>query len=157
LAINYSTNFNLTGAPVLGQQDAVSNLSYLGTPDINLQPTVICDPRKNLAPRQYANGACFGFPAQGGANGSFNLPYIHGPAFFQSDLTVIKDFHFKEGHTFEFRAAAFNFLNYKLKTFSNIDASSLQLIYPLSSDQNFGRSIYNSGRRVFELAVRYSF
>jgi hypothetical protein len=157
LAINYSTNFNLTGAPVLGQQDAVSNLSYLGTPDINLQPTVICDPRKNLAPRQYANGACFGFPAQGGANGSFSLPYIHGPAFFQSDLTVIKDFQFKEGRTLEFRAAAFNFLNYKLKTFSNIDASSLQLIYPLSSDQNFGRSIYNSGRRVLELAVRYSF
>jgi hypothetical protein len=33
----------------------------------------------------------------------------------------------------------------------------LQLIYPLSSDQNFGRSFYNSGRRVLELAVRYSF
>jgi len=157
LAINYSTNFNLTGPPVAGQQDAIGNLSFLGTPDINLQPTVLCNPRANLAPRQYANGACFGFPAQGGANGVFNLPYLHGPAYFQSDLTLIKDFHLKAGHTLEFRAAAFNFLNYKLKTFSNIDASSLQLIYPLTSDQNFGRSIYNSGRRVIELAVRYQF
>jgi hypothetical protein len=157
LAVNYSTNFNLTGPPVSGQQDAVSNLSYLGTPDVNLQPTVICDPRSHLAPRQYANGSCFGFPAQGGANGSFNLPYLHGPAYFQSDLTLIKDFHLKESHNLQFRAAAFNFLNYKLKTFSNIDASSLQLVYPLTSDQNFGRSIYNSGRRVIELAVRYSF
>ena len=87
----------------------------------------------------------------------FNLPYIHGPAYFQSDLTLIKDFHLRDSHTLEFRAAAFNFLNYKLKTFSNIDASSLQLIYPLTSDQNFGRSLYNSGRRVIELAVRYSF
>jgi hypothetical protein len=157
LAINYSTNFNLTGAPVSGQQDAVSNLSYLGTPDINLQPTVLCNPTGGLAKRQYANGGCFGFPQQGGANGSFSLPYIHGPAFFQSDLTAIKDFRFKDGHALQFRAAAFNFLNYKLKTFSNINASSLQLIYPLSSDQNFGRSFYNSGRRVLELAVRYSF
>lgn len=157
LAINYSTNFDLTGAPVQGQQDAVSNLSYLGTPDINLQPTVLCNPRSHLAARQYANGACFGFPAQGGANGWFDLPYLHGPAFFQSDLTLIKDFHLKESRTLEFRAAAFNFLNYKLKTFSNIDASTLQLIYPLSSDENFGRSIYNSGRRVIELEARYSF
>jgi hypothetical protein len=157
LAINYSTNFNLTGPPVSGQQDALSNLSYLGTPDINLQPTVLCNPGANLAARQYANGACFGFPVQGGANGSFNLPYLHGPAYFQSDLTLIKDFHLKSSHTLEFRGAAFNFLNYKLKTFSNIDASSLQLIYPLTSDQNFGRSFYNSGRRVFELTVRYSF
>ncbi len=157
LAINYSTNFNLTGPPVSGQQDAVSNLSFLGTPDINLQPTVLCNPAVNLAARQYANGSCFGFPAQGGANGVFNLPYLHGPAYFQSDLTLIKDFHLNDNHTLEFRAAAFNFLNYKLKTFSNIDASSLQLIYPLTSDQNFGRSLYNSGRRVIELAVRYSF
>jgi len=157
LAINYSTNFNLTGAPVMGQQDAVGNLPFLGTPDINLQPTVLCDPRKNLAPRQYANGACFGFPAQGGSNGSFNLPYIHGPAYFQSDLTAIKGFHLKEGRALELRAAAFDVLNYKLKTFSNIDASSLQLIYPLTSDQNFGRTIYNSGRRVLELSARYSF
>ena len=157
LAINYSTNFNLTGPPVSGQQDAVSNLSFLGTPDINLQPTVLCNPAVNLAARQYANGFCFGFPAQGGANGVFNLPYLHGPAYFQSDLTLIKDFHLNDNHTLEFRAAAFNFLNYKLKTFSNIDASSLQLIYPLTSDQNFGRSLYNSGRRVIELAVRYSF
>jgi len=142
---------------VSGQQDAVSNLSFLGTPDINLQPTVLCNPAVNLAARQYANGSCFGFPAQGGANGVFNLPYLHGPAYFQSDLTLIKDFHLNDNHTLEFRAAAFNFLNYKLKTFSNIDASSLQLIYPLTSDQNFGRSLYNSGRRVIELAVRYSF
>jgi len=157
LAVNYSTNFNLTGPPISGQQDALSNLSYLGTPDVNLQPTVLCDPGVNLGKRQYANGACFGFPAQGGANGSFNLPYLHGPAFFQSDLTLIKDFRLKDAHTLEFRAAAFNFLNYKLKTFSNINASSLQLIYPLTSDQNFGHSLYNSGRRVIELAVRYSF
>ena len=63
----------------------------------------------------------------------------------------------EHARTLEFRGAAFNFLNYKLKTFSNIDASSLQLIYPLTSDQNFGHSFYNSGRRVVELAVRYSF
>jgi len=157
LAINYSTNFNLTGQPGPASQNAIGNLYYLGTPDINLQPTVLCNPGVGLGKRQYANGACFGFPAQGGANGSFNLPYLRGPAYFQSDLTLIKDFHLREQHTLEFRGAAFNFLNYKLKTFSNIDASSLQLIYPLTSDQNFGHSFYNSGRRVVELAVRYSF
>jgi hypothetical protein len=69
----------------------------------------------------------------------------------------VKDFKVKERQTLEFRAAAFNFLNYKLKTFSNVDSGSLSLVYPLSSDQNFGQSIYNSGRRVIELAVRYQF
>jgi hypothetical protein len=157
LALNYSTNFYLSGQPGPSTQDAIGNLSYLGTPDINLQPTVLCNPTANLKRRQYANAACFGYPAQGGSNGVFNLPYIHGPAFFQSDLTLIKDFHLRHDQTLEFRGAAFNFLNYKLKTFTNIDASSLQLTYPLSTDQAFGTSFYNTGRRVVEIAARYSF
>jgi len=87
----------------------------------------------------------------------FNLPYMRGPAFFQSDLTVIKDFRLKHAQTLELRAAAFNFLNYKLKTFSNLTPASLNLTYPLTTNDAFGTSVYNSGRRVVELAVRYSF
>jgi len=157
LAINYSTNFYLTGIPGPSSQNPIGNLYNLGTPDINLQPTVLCNPTANLRPRQYANAACFGYPAQGGANGVFNLPYMHGPAFFQSDLTLIKDFHLKGAQTLEFRAAAFNFLNYKLKTFSNLTPASLNLTYPLTTNDAFGTSVYNSGRRVIELSVRYSF
>jgi hypothetical protein len=157
LAINYSTNFYLTGTPGPTSQNPIGNLFNLGTPDISLQPTVLCNPTANLKPRQYANAACFGYPQAGGANGVFNLPYIHGPAFFQSDLTLIKNFRMEHARTLEFRAAAFNFLNYKLKTFSNLTPASLNLTYPLTTNEAFGTSVYNSGRRVVELAVRYSF
>jgi hypothetical protein len=157
LAINYSTNFYLTGIPGPSSQNPIGNLFDLGTPDVNLQPTVLCDPTQGLKPRQYANAACFGYPSPGGANGVFNLPYIHGPAFFQSDLTLIKDFPMEHARTLEFRLAAFNFLNYKLKTFSNLTPASLNLTYPLNTNEGFGTSVYNSGRRVLEIAVRYSF
>jgi hypothetical protein len=100
---------------------------------------------------------CFALPPQGGANGPMEFPYIHGPAYFQSDLTVVKDFKIREKQTLEFRAAAFNFLNYKLETFSKFIPGELNLTYPAVNDPAFGTSTLNSGRRVMELSLKYSF
>jgi len=47
------------------------NTTFLGTPDITLQPHLICDPRSNLAKHQYMNGACFQLPQVGGQNGDY--------------------------------------------------------------------------------------
>ncbi len=158
LATNYTSNFSLTG------QNSFSNIplggaQFLGTTDVNLQPVLTCDPRYGLAPRQYVNPNCFALPKPGGYNGVFRFPYLHGPAFFQSDLTLIKGFKIKESKSLELRLAAFNFLNYKLKTFTNVHPQALSLIYNNNLPQNgtFGFAADNSGRRVMEASVRYSF
>ena len=95
----------------------------------------------------------------GGYNGPFRYPYLHGPAFFQSDMTVVKGFKLKESRQLEFRLAAFNFLNYKLKTFTNVHPQALQLIYNNGIPQNgtFGYAADNAGRRTMEVNIKYSF
>lgn len=161
LAINYSTNFGLGGyitSTIAGQQNYyLGSVPYLGTTDVNLQPLLNCNPTAHLQRRQYVSANCFALPTPGGQNGPFNLPYIHGPAYFQADSTLVKDFHVREKQTLEFRAAAFNFLNYKLKTFTNLAQPALSLTYPLATDTGFGLSQYNSGRRVLEMAIKYTF
>ena len=159
-ATNYTTNFGLNGnvLQVPGvQQYPINNQTYLGTPDVSLQPLLTCDPRSNLARRQYARSDCFAVPAPGGANGPMNYPYIHGPAYFQSDLTLVKDFKLHEKQNLEFRVAAFNFLNHKLPTFSNKSPGETTLSIPTSADPNFGHSVINTGRRVMELNAKYTF
>ena len=158
LATNYTTNFNLGG------QNPYSNIplggaQYLGTTDVNLQPLLTCDPRSQLAPRQYINPNCFALPQPGGFNGPFRYPYLHGPAFFQSDLTVVKDIKVHNSKQLEFRLEAFNFLNYKLKTFTNLHPQALSLVYNAGIPQNgtFGFSEDNSGRRVMEVNIKYTF
>jgi hypothetical protein len=159
-ATNYSTDFGLGGyipsTPAV-QTYPIDSDSYLGTPDVSLQPLLTCDPRTNLRRRQFMRSDCFALPPQGGANGPMEFPYIHGPAYFQSDLTVVKDFKIREKQTLEFRAAAFNFLNYKLETFSKFIPGELNLTYPAVNDPAFGTSTLNSGRRVMELSLKYSF
>jgi hypothetical protein len=157
---NYTPDFGLGGyipaSPGVPTYPIDSD-SYLGTPDVSLQPLLTCNPTTSLARRQYMRAACFTLPAQGGQNGPMEFPYIHGPAYFQSDLTVVKDFKLHEKQTLEFRAAAFDFLNYKLPTFSKFIPGELNLTYPAINDPAFGTSSLNTGRRVMELAVKYSF
>jgi hypothetical protein len=159
-ATNYTTNFGLYGnvASVPGvAQYPISNQTYLGTPDVSLQPLLVCDPRTNLRRRQYMRSDCFALPPQGGANGPMNFPYIHGPAYFKSDLTLVKDFKIREKQNLEFRVAAFNFLNHKLPTFSKFSPGETTLSIPIKQDPNFGSSVINDGRRVMELNAKYTF
>jgi hypothetical protein len=157
---NYSTNFGLGGfvpaTPGVSSYP-IENQTYLGTPDVSLQPLLTCDPRTNLRRRQYMRADCFALPPIGGANGPMQFPYIHGPYYFQSDLTLVKDFKVKEKQTLEFRAAAFNVLNHKLSTFSKFEPGELSLVFPAITDPAFGSSVLNSGRRVLELNAKYSF
>jgi hypothetical protein len=157
---NYSQNFGLYGninATANIPQFPIENQTYLGTPDVSLQPLLTCDPRTNLHRRQFMRADCFALPPQGGANGPMQFPYIHGPAYFQSDLTLVKDFKVREKQMLEFRAAAFNFLNHKLATFSKFEPGETQLVFPNNSNPQFGTSVLNAGRRVMELSLKYTF
>ena len=165
----YSMNFKLKG--VVGA-NSVNNTTYLGTPDVSLQPMLTCDPTAGLNSKQYVNGACFALPSIGLQNGSFDFPYIHGPAYFDTDLTLLKNFHLKEGRNLQLRFAGFNVLNHPITSFSGRFPAEANLYYsgttvgqlpaPTSGcsvvgSSCFGYAGYKQGRRVIELAAKYSF
>lgn len=78
-------------------------------------PLVTCDPRHH-ASGAYYNPNCFGTPAYGQL-GTFNWPYIHAPAYFDSDLGIYKTFKITESKSLQFRVQATNFLNHPLPQF----------------------------------------
>jgi hypothetical protein len=190
-----NTNLSLGGSgpsfvdPVTGTNGVynLNNLTYLGTPNSNIQPTVICNPTANLKMHQYFNAACFSGPNPG-TNGAWQLPYLHGPSYFNSDLAVFKTFKVTERQNVEFRISAFNFLNHPLDSFQNHGDMSLSMNYqcnggpasstnycPLGSGQYVitnqattpfvlngsntavGYASTRFGRRVLEVSAKYTF
>ena len=165
----YSLNFKLKG--VVGANN-VNSTTYLGTPDVSLQPNLTCDPSTGLQAKQYVNGACFALPSIGAQNGSFNFPYLHGPAYFDTDLTLLKNLKTGDKGSLQLRLAAFNFLNHPITSFSGRFPSEANLYYsgttvPSLSNTTgncsvvgsacFGYAGYKQGRRVVEIAAKYSF
>lgn len=143
------------------------NRQILGTSDITLQPVLTCDPTKNLLPHQYVNGNCFAVPGNGTPgtlqNGRYQLPYIKGPAYTNSDLSLHKSFKISERQGLQLRASAFNFLNHPLVSF-NPNGNNLKLTMVKgvngqygNTNSMFGFTDIKFGQRVVELAVRYSF
>ncbi len=154
---------------------------WLGSPDYLLQPTLYCDPSSNLKSKQFINPTCFGIPLPGGPStgpdalssnptgqGVYRLPYIHGPAYSRSDLTVLKNFSAGEKRNLQFRLAAFNVINHPLVSFNNNDQSNVQLAFQgatagqalKQSDlthQNFGTASVKYGARLVELSVKFQF
>jgi hypothetical protein len=141
----------------------ISNVSLLGTPDIQLNPILTCNPTSNLGPHQYINPSCFGVPTQIGQNGPTVLPAIYGPAFFNADLGLFKNFPIKEAMKLQFRIDAFNFLNHPLWSFPN--AQNLALGYTQGANGGafslntplFGTATEKQGNRIVQLAVKFYF
>jgi hypothetical protein len=136
----------------------VSNTSLLGTNAVALRPLITCDPGANLGPNQHVNQACFAIPSQIGQNGPTVLPVVYGPAFFNADLGLFKNFDLSESKRLQFRFNGYNFLNHPLWSFSNanltlgFDRNTGQLNTPL-----FGYVTEKQGRRVIQLAVKFIF
>jgi hypothetical protein len=59
----------------------------------------------------------------------WQLPYIHGPAYFNSDLALFKTFKVTERQNVEFRVSGFNFLNHPLESFQNNGDDTLSFNY----------------------------
>ncbi len=111
---------------------SIDAFNYLGTNNSSLMPTVICNPTANLKAHQYFNADCFSVgPAK--QNGPWQLPYIHGPAYFNSDLAAFKTFKVTERQAMEFRLSAFNFLNHPLDSFQNNGDNSISYNYQCGS------------------------
>ncbi len=161
---NYSSNFNL-GGYILDRLDANGQPVGLnaklinGTPDISAQPILLCDPRKNLKPNQYVNGACFAQPTPG-HNGSFIFPYIKGPGFINHDLSVFKNWEFSESKKLQFRLSAYNFINHAVWSFRNgeprLDLKFDQQGKLIDSDV-YGIPDTKFGRRLLQFALKFYF
>lgn len=155
-----------------GYADNISlNGAYAdGTPDEQAAPQLLCDPRKGLKSGQYFNASCFGAPGHL-QNGTYRLPYIHGPAFFNDSTGIFKSFAFREGRRLEIRVEAFNLFNHPWSEFI-ADDSNMYIGYEnipggtgtnypaggtLPSTLNAGVSDNKTGHREIQLAAKYFF
>jgi hypothetical protein len=142
----------------------ISNLNFLGTPDVVLQPKLTCDPRTNLntAAHQHLNVACFALPSFG-VNGPAQEPYVHAPGYFDVDARLGKDFHVRERQVVAVQLSAFNVINRPNYSFSSKfpDEQTLRYFGPTiataSASSNFGFSQFRFGRRVTEISIKYNF
>jgi len=158
-----------TANPTLCQVPLTSSLAF-GTPDISLQPTIVGSP-KGKKPHQYIDGTVFRLPVIG-SNGPTSYGNLRGPAYFDSDLTMSKQFTIREKDHLQFRVASYNFLNRANYTFSSLYPGSYGLNFTqtetgtnLNSDlsnatnqqANFGSTPIRTGRRIMEISVKYQF
>jgi hypothetical protein len=177
-----------SGAPVsassgydygMGTQGTGAAVQMLGTPNVSLRPVLTCDPRMGLKKGQYVNPDCFAAPttaSNGFGNG--HTGYIPLPKYWNSDLTLIKNFSIGERQSVELRFAGFNFLNHALTSFSNGD-SNLKLNFDGTTHQltngngtsaangggacpgptckDFGYADYTYGHRILEAGAKFSF
>jgi hypothetical protein len=141
---------------------------WLGTPDVQLMPTVLCNPAaKTSTANQFINPTCFGLPYPE-TNGTYRLPYIRGPRYIDHDITLLKNFSMGEGKRLQVRAAGFNFLNHPLVSFNQENNTNLQLAFQNAvvgqalttsqiTHQDFGIANIKVGSRLLELGAKFFF
>jgi hypothetical protein len=115
------------------------------------------------------NLSCFSAPAIG-QQGDRQFPYLSGPSYSNSDLTVYKTFAITERQKVQFRASAFNFLNHPLWGFSS--GNDVSLKYATTNGTSFSPNVasglpagYTWGTmdsksgspRIMEFSLKYSF
>jgi hypothetical protein len=138
--INYPTT--------LPSGNALSQKTYYGTDSgtggasgFTIQPALTCDPASGISGLLRANLNCFSAPAFQ-TSGVRSFPYLHGPAYFGSDLSVFKTFHVTERQAVRFTLSAFNWLNHPLYQFSGGN----QLALPFTMDYNTHAIALNTGQ-----------
>jgi len=158
---------NTGGTLNVNWPSAYSQNNWLGTnmnANAGVVPRVTCDPRNGLSSGQYFNPNCFAPPAVRGQNGDIIWPYIKGPGYINSDLSLYKNFTFKERHQIQFRMQAYNFLNHPN---ADLSLNSADLNLSFNNNNNIsqtnvnalttGRALNSGGRRVVMLSLKYMF
>ena len=142
---------------------SINNQSILGTNAVQLNPVVTCNPNAGLSSHQFVNANCFAPPTVVGQNGPGLLPVSYGPAYFNWDMAIFKNFKITESKNLQFRIDGYNFLNHALYSFNG---SNLQLNFVqdpakgyafTQTDTNFGRTTIKQGSRIVQFAVKFYF
>ena len=83
------------------------------TPAVTMNYGVAGNPGPYVFSNSVLNAATSPFGiADAGSNGNQGRNIFTGPAFFNSDMTLIRQFKFREKYTFDFRLDAFNVFNH---------------------------------------------
>ena len=165
-AQNYGLNYKQDDGPS-GSGIFNSNVAKIGSPQVNLHPYIV--PGCQISVHQSVivsgskamrliNPACFQAAAMGTA-GTTSMPYIAGPAYFNSDLSFTKNVSITERHKLEFRVQAFNFLNHDQWSFDTGDGNIKAEFDSTGNlkNSNFGVATRKFGHRLIELGIKYSF
>jgi hypothetical protein len=142
--------------PVLATQQNI-----LGTNDVPLMPVLTCNPTTGLHHNQYLNPNCFSKFAEPNVQGAYVIPTGAGPGFFNTDLSVFKNFTFgkSESKKLQFRFSGYNFINHPLLTFVKNDPN-LALTFDGNGNltsPNFGTANNKTGHRILQGAIKFSF
>jgi hypothetical protein len=142
---------------------------WLGTPDVQPMPTLVkgVSARGGSHTHQFINPLAFGIP-EPGTNGAYRLPYLHGPAYMEHDVTLMKDFSVGEGKLLQLRMSAFNVFNHPLVSFNNQNNNNLSLSLQdavvgqavtqrMLQYQDFGVADIKVGSRTAELQAKFTF
>jgi len=122
IGIYTKNNFSYTVGGNTNTSSTLSPAFVNGTPDEVAVPKMICDPRKGLAKNQYFNPACFVAPSYL-QNGTYRLPYIHGPAYINDSTGLFKSFALGQSRKLEVRGEVFNLFNHPWNEFLASDSN----------------------------------
>ena len=109
------------------------------------------------------NPACFASPTLEplGTNGTIVFPYMRGVTYFNSDLSIFKNFQISERKRIQFRAMANNFLNHPLHTFDNwgneVLLNFIGATSQLANASTFGYAARTTGSRQLAFSARFEF
>jgi Carboxypeptidase regulatory-like domain len=130
-----------------------------GTYDEAAVPLMVCDPRRGLKRNQYFNPACFVAPSYM-ANGTYRLPYIHGPAYENDSLGLFKTFSITESKKLEIRAEAFNLFNHPYNEFIAYDSNMYMGFSAMgegTASTSAGTADNKTGHREIALTAKFWF
>jgi hypothetical protein len=175
-AISNSANFGYSGliaanTTFLGTNSGstpvtANQQNILGTNDVPLMPVLTCNPSTGLHHNQFLNPNCFSAFATPNVNGPYVIPTPAGPAFFNTDLSVFKNFTFGKSETkkLQFRFSGYNFINHGLLTFVKNDPNltlgyhyDAQAQAAVLNNPNFGTANNRTGHRILQGAIKFSF
>jgi hypothetical protein len=127
---------------------------------VQLKPSALCA-NPGPAPSCWISPTAFGNPAAGtlSATGKNNIP---GPAFWQMDLAIAKEFSLHENHRIEFRAEAFNLSNSFRAGIPQAAGAAGNAAGGSGVGTTFGNATFGQitsalDPRIVQLALKYSF
>ena len=151
----YSVNQNTIGIWGPGNYSSFAD----GTPDEVAVPRLTCDPRKGLTKNQYFNPACFAGPTLLN-NGTYRLPYIHGPAYINDSTGLFKTFAITDKRKLEVRAEVFDLFNHPWNWFKAYDPNMYMGFDSngnMTSTNPAGTIDNKTGHREISMAAKFYF
>jgi hypothetical protein len=143
----------------------VINTDFSNSSSPQPRPDLTCNPNTN-APHtsaQWINTSCFALPARG-TFGNAGRNILLGPGYFNTNLSLVKDFHFTETRYLQFRAEFFNAFNHtnftgitNLTIFTKPEAPINQPQDPTLDVSQIGQILGSFPPRQVQVALKFYF